>query len=303
VNNQCFALSIPPRIKIRGILETIMKIWAHTLVRNEERYLWFAVTSVIDYVDRVLLWDTGSTDNTVKIIQELKETYRDKIDFQEVGEVDKESFTQIRQRMLDRTKSDWTILLDGDEVWWDDSIRKIMETIRSNGDSLETIAHRFFNVVGDIYHFQEEKAGKYRIDNKIGHLTIRAMKRSIPGLHFGRPHGQQGIFDEQNILIQERDKRKRLFIDEKLYMHFTHMIRSRNQEEDLKVMKRDIKVKYELGIPFALDFYYPEVFFKPRPAVVPLPWGRMDKKYFWRAFLETPLRKVKRRLVKGKSGY
>lgn len=50
-------------------------ITVHTLVKNEERYLWFAVTSVIDYVDKMLLWDTGSTDRTIQLIKELKKRY------------------------------------------------------------------------------------------------------------------------------------------------------------------------------------------------------------------------------------
>ena len=46
-----------------------MKIWAHTLVMNEDRFIWYAVMSVIDYVDKILIFDTGSTDGTVRIIK------------------------------------------------------------------------------------------------------------------------------------------------------------------------------------------------------------------------------------------
>lgn len=49
-----------------------MKIIVHTLVKNEERFLWFAVSSVIDYVDKVFLWDTASTDDSIKIEKKLK---------------------------------------------------------------------------------------------------------------------------------------------------------------------------------------------------------------------------------------
>ena len=49
-----------------------MKVWAHTLVKNEERYIWYAVMSVIDWVDKILIWDTGSTDKTVEIIKEIE---------------------------------------------------------------------------------------------------------------------------------------------------------------------------------------------------------------------------------------
>ena len=280
-----------------------MKIWAHTLVRNEERYIWFSVMSVINYVDKILIWDTGSTDNTVSIIREIKKKYPEKIDFKKVGKVDAQKFTEVRQEMLDITKSDWFLIVDGDEVWWDGGISKVTQIIRKHGNNLETIVNGYFNIIGDIYHYQEEKAGKYKIDGKEGHLTIRAINRSIPGLHFGKPHGIQGIFDKGDRLIQERDIKKRMSIDESLYLHFTHMIRSKDFSENLKVMKRDIKFKHELGFRFPLDFYYPEVLFRPRPTIVPSPWEKMNKNYILRALIETPLRKFKRRVLRTKSGY
>ena len=49
-----------------------MKIWVNTIVHNEENFIWFAVMSVIDYVDKVLIYDTGSTDKTVEIIKEIQ---------------------------------------------------------------------------------------------------------------------------------------------------------------------------------------------------------------------------------------
>ena len=50
-----------------------MSVWVHTLVKNEERYIWYSVMSVIDYIDKILIWDTGSTDKTVDIIKEILE--------------------------------------------------------------------------------------------------------------------------------------------------------------------------------------------------------------------------------------
>jgi glycosyltransferase involved in cell wall biosynthesis len=280
-----------------------MKVWAHTLVKNEERYVWYAVMSVIDWVDKILIWDTGSTDKTVEIIKEIKKVYPDKVDFKEVGEVDPQKFTKVRQEMLDVTNSDWLILVDGDEVWWEDSIKAVISTVRTEGETLETIITVPYNIVGDIYHYQEEAAGRYEIDGRRGHFSFRAINRKIPGLHLKKPHGAQGFFDRNGILIQERPKKFRKFLDAP-FMHFTHMVRSSSREKDLKVPKRDIKLKYELGIPFPLDFYYPEVFFRSRPAIVPSPWRKIRKDYFLRAFMETPIRRLKRRMVKSdKIGY
>jgi glycosyltransferase involved in cell wall biosynthesis len=279
-----------------------MKIWVHTLVRNEERYLWFAVASVVNHVDKVLLWDTGSTDNTVKIVYELKKKFGEKIDFKEVGEVDKNKFTEVRQKMLEVTKSDWFMILDGDEVWWSQEISRAVGFIKKHKDEYEMLVNRNYNVVGDIFHFQEEIAGRYLIDEESGHLNIRLVNRNIPGLHFERPHGKQGLYDGKMKLIQKRTHKKRKHLGYG-YLHFTNMTRSKNQEWDLRVMKRDIKTKYELGSSFEKDFYYPEVFFEPRPLIVNSPWFLRSKKYLLKAYLQTPIKYIKRRLFVGKSGY
>ena len=106
-------------------------IWVHTLVKNEEKYLWYAVMSVADFVDKVLLWDTGSSDKTVEIIKQIQNIKGDKVEFKEVGEVDPEEFTKVRQQMLQQTKSDWFMILDGDEVWWEKSIKEVHEDIKA----------------------------------------------------------------------------------------------------------------------------------------------------------------------------
>lgn len=278
------------------------KIWVHTLVKNEERYLWYAVMSVIDCVDKVLIWDTGSTDKTVEITKRLQKKYPRKIEFKEIGEVNIDKFTSIRQQMLDETKSDWVFILDGDEVWWDNSIKRIVDTIQKQGDKLETIVNPYYNIVGDIYHYQEKKAGRYKIDEKVGHNTIRAMNRKIPGLHLEKPHGTQGFFDKDGKLVQDRSSKKRVHINAP-FMHFTHMIRSVTLTKDLDVPKRKIKHKIEIGEEFPVDFYYPEVFFRPRPIEVFSPWNRMGCNYYTKALILTPLRKIKRRIIHGKTGY
>lgn len=280
-----------------------MNVWGHALVCNEEKYLWFSVTSIIDYVDKLLLWDTGSTDKTCTIIDDLERKYKNKIITKQVGKVDINDFTKVRQQMLNQTKGDWFIILDGDEVWWRDSIFEIREILEAQDKSLETIVSRYYNLVGDVFHYQSENIGKYKIDNRVGNLTIRAMNTSIPGLNFSKPHGQQGIFDDKAVLVQERNKEKRLFINNPAYLHFTHLIRSSNIVADKEVIKRNIKYKYELGEKFPSDFYYPEVFFKPYPSYISCPWKKRSTGYEFIAFIQTPIKLLKRKLLKSKSGY
>lgn len=266
-------------------------IWGHCLVRNEERWVWYAINSVINYLDKILVWDTGSTDKTVQII---KLTKSPKISFQDYGSVTKETFAQARQEMLKQTKADWLFLIDGDEIWTKEGISKIVETIQEKGDDIESVVVKTINFVGDVYHYQEEEAGKYEIAGKRGHYNLRAINLKIPGLHADLPHGKQGYFDSEERPIQERDPKKILFLPVS-YFHATYLPRS---SKDFEVPLRTKKRKYEVGTPLPKNTKYPEVFYLPRPKIVPSPWIKMGKIELARAAIQTPFKKLKRRILK-----
>lgn len=279
-----------------------MKIWAYTLFKNEERFLWYSVMSVIEHVDKILLYDTGSTDNSVLIAEKIKEMFPEKVEFRKVGNVDANEFTKVYQKMLNKTDADWFLIVDGDEIWWDSSIKKVVKKINKEGNKFESIVVPTINLIGDMFHHQEEAAGKYKIAGRKGHIAIRGINRNIPGLSASKPHGTFGWTDEEGKMIQDRDKKKILFV-EAPYIHSTHLRRSETREKDKEVIKRAKKYKYELGVPFPKDYYYPEVFFRKRPEIVDSVWERMDASFYLKALLETPLRKVKRKLFRGKTGY
>ncbi|MDO8619132.1 MAG: glycosyltransferase [Candidatus Daviesbacteria bacterium] len=271
-------------------------IWGNCIVKNEDRFIWFAVTSVINYLDKLIIWDTGSSDKTVKIIELLKKKYPKKISFREYGEVDRESFTKAREEMLVQTKSDWVFLLDGDEIWWEKSIQEVVLNIQQKGDELDCIVNPTYNPVGDIYHYQESQAGQYKIAGQRGHFNIRAVNRKIPGLHFALPYGSEGFFDDKNKPIQERNSKKILFLDS-AYLHLTHLRRSSLVEGENMVMDRIKKRKYEIGTPFPKDFVYPEVLYKEMPSQVLSPWGKSSNSFKILALIQTPFKKIKRRIL------
>lgn len=268
-----------------------MKISVHSLVKNEERYLWYSVMSIVNQVDEVLLWDTGSTDGSIEIAKQLQKQFPDKIKLRFFNDVDKDEFTKLRQKMLEETKADWVFILDGDEVWWEESVLKMVEEIK-NGEC-SVIVSPFVSPVGDIFHNQENGAGRYRIDGRIGNITIRAFRKDIKGLVLAKDYGKEGYVDASGKFIQESELVKRKFVDAP-FLHLTHLERS---SRDKDVMQRERKLKHELGNRFALDYYYPEAFFRPRPDIVESPWKVFDRSFLARALIETPLRKIKRKLL------
>lgn len=264
-----------------------MKIWANTIVHNEENFIWFAIMSVIDYVDKILVWDTGSTDKTAEIIREIREIQGNKIEFREVGAVDKYGFTKMRQAMLEQSKCDWILVLDGDEIWWEDSIKKLTKKICTVGNKVEGIVVPMVVPVGDIFHLQEEQAGQYQLLGRKGHLTLRAISKKIPGLHVDWPYGKESYLDKDNRLIQQGDRV--IFLDAP-YLHVTHLKRSH-------LKRKPDKFKYELGKPIPNHFKFPEVLYKDYPLFIQSPWLKISGRALITTKLLTPLRKLKRRVI------
>lgn len=278
-----------------------MTITAHCLVKNEARFVWYSVMSVIDHVDSVLLYDTGSTDGTQEIIREIQKADKDKkIVFKEYGEVTAQTFPAVRQEMLDQTKTDCFIVVDGDEIWWESSILSLLSEIQKHGDGTESIVVPTINLVGDMYHYQEQAAGQYRFGKLKGHYNLRAVNKNIPGLHSSGAHGVWGWVDKDEKMIQDREKVK--FVDAP-YLHATHLPRAMEKQGEDLVPKRSQKLKHEIGLEFSADFYYPEVLFRTRPEIVSSVWSKMSSSFKARSYLETPFRKLKRRVLPGKVGY
>lgn len=265
------------------------KIIVHLLVKNEERFIWYGINSVLPFVDKIMVWDTGSTDDTVKIVKSIKSP---KISFKEVGSVDAETFTAIRQQMLDETPSeyDWVLMMGGDEVWSDSALSKAIETIKENPD-LEIVVVRTHNLVGDIYHRQTESGGHYSLAGMTGHLSMPLVNLRIPGLHFGQPYGFEGFYDEDSTPIQDRKSNKIKFVNV-YYHHATHLQRSRF---DRAVMQRGTKHKYELGSTIPQS-EITDIFLKSHPDFVPAVTNRAPLTFWLRATIQTPLKMIKRLL-------
>src|SRR5688572_26681979 len=264
-----------------------MKITVHCLVKNEENFIWYALNSVLDYVERIIVWDTGSTDRTVEIIKSIKS---EKIEFEEKGLVDPEGVTRLRNEMIDITKTNWIMILDGDEVWWESGLKNIIGKIHKDPNKYNTVVNPTLMLVGDVYHKQEERAGKYRIHRKYGHYNLRFVRAKNEDLRVIGVYGQypyEAYVDDSGTKMQNLSKEK-IYFSNDLYLHASHLLRSN---------KTGSKFKYEIGDDLPKDFYYPEVFFKPRPSIVPSPWKAIGFNYKLRAFFETPLKKIKRRLV------
>jgi len=149
-------------------------ITAHCLIRNEENFVGYAIRSVINYVDKVLVYDTGSTDKTASVIEEIQSAFPGKIIFEQKGYHDRFTHTNLRQEMLEATDTDWFMIIDGDEVWTKTGMEEAVGLINDSSDVNYLIAP-YYLCVGDVYHtyYKEKYDFFYR---RKGFFTPRFIK-------------------------------------------------------------------------------------------------------------------------------
>lgn len=250
-------------------------ITGHMVVKNEERWIWFSIMSVIEYLDKLIIYDNGSTDNTVHIINSIcsNEQYKDKIIFEKKGETDKSGFTRLRQEQLDLTETDYFMIVDGDEIWWKDSIQEVKEII-NRPNAPELIATRFINCAGDIYHYRKDSRETYHINDEIGAISIRVFSKSIDGIHCSGDYGNEGYVDFTGQPVQ--NNKWVTVIQEGKFLHMSYLQRAGTKKQDKSVFSRSWKMKSQnlWDYRFPKNYNYPEVFYLKYPDFVHTPWDK-----------------------------
>ena len=102
------------------------------IVKDEDQFLFMCLDSVKDYVDEIIIVDTGSTDKTV----EIAHSYNAKV-YHHPWE---NSFSKARNYSLKYATCDWILILDADEEIDKEDAHRLKEVIKDPVGS-ET-AHR-----------------------------------------------------------------------------------------------------------------------------------------------------------------
>ncbi len=271
------------------------KIVAHCQVKNEELWVWYAIMSVLEYVDEILVWDTGSTDQTVEIVKSIRDP---KVKYKQAQETpDETTLSMVRTQMIQASKEfDWMLILDGDEIWLEKSLKQVVEFLAQSGTNFDGIVTPTLNCVGDVFHVLPADAGKYHLLGKVGHFNIRFINLTIPGLHVANPPGKLlSYLDKDNHHLYDSP---RLTYLNAPYLHTTHLARTADRRKETSVFWRAFKKKYELGLRLPHDFKYPKCFYVSRPAIVRSPFVKRDLGFLISSALQTPLRKIKRQILK-----
>lgn len=170
------------------------------IVRNEEHHLRACLDSARDYVDEIVIVDTGSTDRTVEIAL----TYTDKVYHQPW----QNDFSLARNLALSKSTCSWILVLDADEVLEVDS----GASLRSIINQAPLVNAYLFTLFNPTAHLSEEynrfqvlrlfrNNGDYRFVGKIHEQVLIAKSQGVALA--------EGIIIKHQMLAQSERNRKR----------------------------------------------------------------------------------------------
>ena len=84
-----------------------------------------SLLSVLPYCEECIVFDTGSTDNTLQILEGLKNIFPN-LYYEEKGEQTPAGLTEILNEMKNKSKGDWILRVDDDEVFPRETMAEIL---------------------------------------------------------------------------------------------------------------------------------------------------------------------------------
>ncbi len=147
------------------------------VVKNEEEYLPFSIKSVYDAVQEIVVVDNGSTDRTVTGISGLSKV--------KLYSSDETDFSSLRNFALSKIASDWVLIVDADEVFYDDLKERLPELVRDR--TVDAYTCWFYHLMRSYYYMQN------RSDNDPVFKRLFLI-RNVPGLHY------EGVVHEKPVI-------------------------------------------------------------------------------------------------------
>jgi len=267
---------------------TKTNITAHMIVKNEDQWVYFAINSVLPYVDHFLITDTGSTDNTLKIIRSIKSP---KIKLTQTEAGTQKLVTALRQDQLNKTTTSWVWIVDADEIYPQKTAQECLDFTKQG--EVEGVVVRRYDLLGDVYHKQIESVGEYRLFGYAGHLLVRLINRDfLKGLHYEGNYPNEGFYTGEGQSILGRDKSQWRFTTHHLY-HAMYLKRS-SLGGNLNMFNRN---KYKLETGITIKDSLPEIFYLPLPSIIPNPFTKRGIIYEILASIISPLKRIKRKVL------
>jgi len=224
-----------------------LKIFCDWVIKNEEERIKASLESVLPYVDRAVVVDTGSTDKTLEIVKSVGSKHSNlvsvlHVDIGEHFDMSVARNTGLRACPPEFWKNEitWYMEVAGDEVY-DESIRNLRATLEKLPDHVLWVY-----TWGRDWHINKETGERYIRNQKFGRPRLY---RHIDGMYW------MGVWNRERIVYpgygsyfayEQRNDEYRLYWDADVwYDHYgwadgKRHYRSRVYDELHKLEKKGV---------------------------------------------------------------
>ena len=133
-----FGWELGGKIDLKSIPDTDLpevKVCVYTLCYNEEVILPFFLRHYLEFCDEVVVYNNGSTDNSVKIINSFKNT---RVVNYHAGEIRDDLHMLMKNNIWKeaRGRFDFVIVVDTDEFLYSPDMKKLLAYCKKNGKTV-----------------------------------------------------------------------------------------------------------------------------------------------------------------------
>ncbi len=182
-------------------MEKINTLSITLIVKNEAHHIRRCLDSIA-WADEIIILDSGSTDDTVKICKEYT---------QHVYETDWPGFGIQKNRALEKATGKWVFSIDADEWLSDDLKEEIKQTINNTSGTIFSIPRRTQYFGEWLYHgdagndrvLRLFKRGTTKFTNDIVHESIKTSGHQVTRLKYFLLHDS---YDTIETLIDKMNQ-------------------------------------------------------------------------------------------------
>lgn len=174
------------------------------MIRNENPTAFFALLSVLPGVEKAIVVDTGSTDGTIELVEEIQKEFPDKIEFHQIKLPDSTGWSfqkhiapnvplgNLRAWIAEQIKTKYIWIVDGDEVYRQSTVEKIVDFCEHWPEGKNVIHIPLLWFARDIHHLAVTDPPSYP-------CTGRLFKREGFKISGAFP-GEMAVYDGEVIL-------------------------------------------------------------------------------------------------------
>jgi len=146
-----------------------MQLGGMCVVKNQDDYVYYAIKSVLPYVDRMVVFVNDGNDRTYQeAMRAGAEVYK------KTGQL-----ADLRNEAADMLNCDWVWWFDGDEVWPQESAMKVRDVVSSYDKDLDTsiLSVKLVRFVDDRFHWDGQTHAMPRIYR---HKDVKMYGKGFP---------------------------------------------------------------------------------------------------------------------------